>query len=832
MTEFPARDILDHLLEKKFEPGPDSTVAKTYGKAVRELLTTPGALDQANRHHTFSRLKLMAGKYGEALKIFKRTSNPAKLLYLDAEKIMRVARGLSRWCDYFSDKKTSLTADKLQGFLNFLAMEASGAKIERLTLFSWNEFYKPDGEIRIARELERIRQLMLKKASRVHALYDPYTVKEIACLEAEAENISKKAELEKNDNETKELKRFLNLPGDLEIKTSACNEISSRLKARNIVAGRGLNKPPEDGVLRIALRDCTIEARLTEGNLIVSGIPSNPEHLLTHALNAHLFNEKAAEQAKEWWDFSMKTLGSEGAMRFYEHVGYLMVTGDPLPTERTILVIVGDPGSGKGTHLAAVEELLTFDQLTLFAKASPHKLADPKEHFSKQNLQNKLAILSGDLKHTKIRDFSDINDLFGGEPQEMEQKFKDPTNEKPIFKAIWASTPPLFKLDQAGGAWRRMQLIFTSGVLEKDRDNGMKPRMLGMLDGFFLNALIGLSYLSTNGWKFTDEQSDAEIEELWQFHSDSVQVWAANLNPEPEQIESEAEMKSSTLDGDKSEKMMIENLAARQAIDSLYEKYSEWARKKQIEPVKPKSFSAWLGGHDFTIKRKLMEDGDFKGKRKYVTYVSWSDEKGSDEDPKKNRAQDQITWEAYFSRAPLMLEVVPDSHGQNICNAREKKIDHDKTHDVTRIEMPSWIGHRLKRFPEPSNMGSGDNMTPCPILFDDRVSDKNDPMRDAKEMTEDPWSHPPEPIPDPSAITLQDAQTALRVIVADGFHAIPAESRISMDGKSFMISVSKPQSSERERILKDRLAALGFVPRNTGALGPLIFSAAIQEVQP
>ena len=84
----------------------------------------------------------------------------------------------------------------------------------------------------------------------------------------------------------------------------------------------------------------------------------------------------------------------------------------------------------------------------------------------------------------------------------------------------------------------------------------------------------------------------------------------------------------------------------------------------------------------------------------------------------------------------------------------------------------------------------------------------------------------------PNAITLQDAQTALRVIAADGFHAIPAESLISMDGKSFMISVSKPQSSERERILKDRLAALGFMLRNTGALGPLIFSAAIQEVQP
>ena len=738
MSEEPLNFILYHQLEKKFEPGPESTVANSYRSAVKAVVKDAKndvrSPDSTNRLQAINQLKLLAGKYGEALEKFTNSLKSGQLLEMDAEKIMRVARGLSRWCDYFSDKKTSLTADKLQGFLNFLAMEASGAKIERLTLFSWNEFYKPDGEIRIARELERIRQLMLKKASRVHALYDPYTVKEIACLEAEAENISKKAELEKNDNETKELKRFLNLPGGLEIKNSSLDEISARLKARTVRASRELNKPPEDGVLRIALRDCTIEARLTEGNLIVSGIPSNPEHLLTHALNAHLFNEKAAEQAKEWWDFSMKTLGSEGAMRFYEHVGYLMVTGDPLPTERTILVIVGDPGSGKGTHLAAVEELLTFDQLTLFAKASPHKLADPKEHFSKQNLQNKLAVLSGDLKHTKIRDFSDINDLFGGEPQEMEQKFKDPTNEKPIFKAIWASTPPLFKLDQAGGAWRRMQLIFTSAVLEKDRDNGMKPRMLSMLDGFFLNALIGLSYLTANGWKFTNEQSDAEIEELWEFHSDSVQVWAQNLNPEPEQVESAAEKKTSSLDGARSEKVMVENERALLVVDDLYNEYEEWCVRKQIEPVKPKSFSAWLGNHDYLIRQRTVEEGIFKGKRKKITYASKDEDDSRDDDPKKNRAASELSWEAYFSNAPLTFELLHDSHGQSICNAREKKVD--KNIISYMLKSPSWIVQRSNLSPETSNIGSGDEKNSCTILFENqKPSESERPDGDPKAMT-------------------------------------------------------------------------------------------------
>lgn len=733
-------------------------------------------------------------------------------LEIGIEKIMRVSRALRRYEDYFSPKKTSLTADRLEGFLKTFAIGAAGAKIERLPLFSWNNlFYGPDGEIRIARELERIRKLMVQRADAIHALYDPYVKQEMERLG--------------DTREAKELEKFLSLPGDLEIKNTALDEISARLKARSVRAIRELNMPPQDGIFRIALKDCTAEGRLRDGNLVISGIPSNPEHLLTYALNANLFSEKAAEHAKEWFDFTVKSMGIDGARKFYEHAGYLMVTKYPLPTERTILVIVGDPGSGKGTHLAAIEELLSFGELTLFAKASPHKLADPKEHFSKQNLQNKLALIAGDLKHTKIRDFSEINDLFGGEHTEMEKKFRDPTNERPIFKGIWASTPPLFKVDQAGGAWRRILMVFTSGVLEKDRDNNLKPRMLGMIDGVFLNALIGLAYLSTNGWKFTNEQSDAEIEELWEFHSDSVQVWAENLNPEPETIESDAETRSSTLDG-KAEKQLLENIGARQVIDSLYEQYAAWCRKKQIEPVGQKTFSAWLGNHDYVIKKRTIEEGNFEGKRKYVTYVSWNEEKGSDSDPKMNRTGDQISWEAYFSRAPLTFELVSDSHGQSMRNEDLK--NDNVTSRVTWGELPSWIGRKLKHPPEARNIGSGDNVTMCPIHFENQKADQKVTHADPEPKPDLDPIHDPKP--DPNAIMLQDAEAALRIIVSDGFHAIPADSRLSMDGKRFLISVTKPQSSERERILRDRLAALGFELKNTGAIGPLIFSAPIREV--
>ena len=412
--------------------------------------------------------------------------------------------------------------------------------------------------------------------------------------------------------------------------------------------------------------------------------------------------------------------------------GYLMITKHPLPVERTILIIIGDPGSGKGTHLAAIEEMLTYDQIRLFAKAGPHKLTDPREHFSRQNLQGKLALISGDLKHNKIRDFSEVNDLFGGEPQEIEKKFRDPTTEDPIFKAIWATTPPLFKIDQPGGAWRRILLLFTKPVLDKNRDNMLKPKMLSQIDGFFLNALIGLSYLATNGWKFTGELDGAALEEMWAFHSDSVQVWARNLYPEPDTIETMVVASANTLESEKTETTKTENIDARLIVDELYTEYASWCAGKQIEPVKPKTFSAWLGNHEYVLKKRLIEDGEFRGKKKIVTFASWIDNDNSNGDLKTDRNRDDLSWGTYYSPAPLTFDTGSDSHGQVTRNKIEKKEnDNYHDHDVTCIGLPSWIGTERKQPPATSNIGFSGDSDPVPIRFEkkeveDSFKNKND----------------------------------------------------------------------------------------------------------
>ena len=633
----------------------------------------------------------------------------------EAEKIRRIIDGTKRFEDFFDNNKTSETADKIQGKIEFITPTAPDAKIDRLTMYSFDKFFRPDGEIRLAVELEQDRKSMQLRSKELRRKYGDVVTREIERLTNALKGTKNRAAVIEIQEQIKKFKDFLNLP-DLEIKNSAIQEISNRLKARTIIQPDKLNKPPDNGIFRTVLNDCVIEGFWDDKKLSVIKRDFRPEYLATYAFKVNLNNPEIRKQAKEWWEFSVRTMGESGARRFYETVGFTLITKYPQPTERSMSVIVGDPGSGKGTHLAALQEILTIENIELFAKAGPHKLADPREHFSTQKLANKLALVEGDMSHRRIYDFSAVNDIFGGEPAEMEKKFKDPTVERPIFKAFWASAPPLFPVTQAGGAWRRINFIVLNPPTTKD--NSLKPRMLSMLDGFFLNGLIGLSYLIKNNWKFTGEQSNEEIEELWSFHSDSIRVWAQRLTPEPSEIEKEVNRE--TIDGEK--KIVVEkNVAARHVIDDLYEEYKAWCVKKEIEPEKPKRFSDWLNKHDFSTKdRPTIEEGRFKGTRKYVTYVTFNDDEGQSENSETNRTADQLTWEAYITRAPIQLDVVSDPRGQ-ITHVRDVKKINSHT-----CSMPPTIGQEDRITQNTSISGSGDELPPCPIRFENPSSQKTE----------------------------------------------------------------------------------------------------------
>ena len=338
--------------------------------------------------------------------------------------------------------------------------------------------------------------------------------------------------------------------------------------------------------------------------------------------------------------------------------------------------------------------------------------------------------------------------------------------------------------------------------------------------------------------KFTGQLSLAEAEQKWEERSNPAKSYLKMKN-EAGEILTDVDVVKEVLAGMESESRYITRESSGEEYltmvkadvinDAVNWAVSKGFPAKTIHGGTLGSALTSMGFHNQSVNKKISKGTVLK---------AWKD-------IYINIDRDQVAVEVADRRNPSL----PPENGSEIGKMQSGSGSplssvHARAHARMRETIEgSATGTCLTLENTEKNNGSGhfDDPLPEPLppgpeitknFTESASGDKKYSMRDAKEMTDDPWSHPTEPIPDPSAITIQDAQTALRVIVADGFHAIPAESRLSMDGKSFMISVSKPQSEDRARILKDRLAALGFMLRNTGALGPLIFSVAIQEEQP
>ncbi|MEM3192691.1 MAG: hypothetical protein QXJ62_06020 [Nitrososphaeria archaeon] len=414
----------------------------------------------------------------------------------------RLSQSLKCFTRFFDPSQTSFVASVIDHCIPFIAIDAPGASNVRLRLFSFSDgFYKLNGRTRVTKELETIRGKMLTAARKVHKVNDKLVTRgieleerKIKCLwqkQRRNGDINTKQEIKKEEKNLETLREFKGLPGSIQITQRFRDEVVNAIIARNIVHQSMLNKPSDGGLFRVAIRqNITLDGRVENGKLIVKIIDSDPAHLLTYAINASLLNENAIEEAKEWFKFSRKCMNSDGCRRFYEHAGYVLVTKYPLPTERAIHYMLGPPGTGKGTHQAILEELLRFDETVLFAKVSPHKFTDPREHFNRQTLQNIMLITHGDVPHMAITDASELNEIMGGQPIETERKFHDPVLVIPTFKVLYASTPPLHKVIQPGGYWRRVLLTVFNEIPESERNDTLKSRMLSQRDGFFCSCLL------------------------------------------------------------------------------------------------------------------------------------------------------------------------------------------------------------------------------------------------------------------------------------------------------------------------------------------------------
>ena len=715
MTEFPARDILDHLLEKKFEPGPDSTVAKTYRKVALEIVTTPGAFDQANRHHTFSRLKLMAGKYGEALEKFKKTRQHGAL-----------GTALSKE-ELFYPGPIHIV-ESLKRKYRFQTIPEIGTDKENFYFFNSEIYERAEEKIKQEADREYIRQW---------------------------EEMRELAEEEGNKPLAEKLRNCL----DHGPSVNDINEVLAMIR-RTTFTHDEMNPvthiPFLNGLLNLKTRQLE---------------PFTPDLFFTYQVNAKLLDQYVTLKDTSMFAGLLNTA-------FYEPdipmvLSYFAYSFHPdLPVHK-VLFILGRERIGKGTSVRVLQGLMPKGSGSI----SLARLLT-SERFQFTGIEGKNLLVDSETKRKfkrgTIMEWSAFCNLFGKDVLSVEPKGHEAHDYVSKAKGIFLGNLPFIPVDSPP-ATARILLVVT-------RDN-RPAKLIPDLDRKILDAerdLIAtllvqvLFKLMDNDFRFPGEMSDDSTALLIEQLADPVENF----------IEEETEYKE-------------EN---KEPVDDAYSRFLEWCKAKGIPQIAQPTFKKKFG-HTYPKKRVGTH-----GKGGYVftnCKLYESEVVVQDGDRKKPGTQLRFTETQKIRDSGNIEDGFQVASHDPSCN-EGKLSDHDNACNV-KVE--------------------GQNLEPSDTLS--RVLENKAPGENEKGSR---FFSPPDS--DPSAITLQDAQTALRVIVGDGFHAIPAESRLSMDGKSFMISVTKPQSSERKRILKDRLAALGFRLRNTGAMGPLIFSAAIQEVQP
>ena len=81
----------------------------------------------------------------------------------------------------------------------------------------------------------------------------------------------------------------------------------------------------------------------------------------------------------------------------------------------------------------------------------------------------------------------------------------------------------------------------------------------------------------------------------------------------------------------------------------------------------------------------------------------------------------------------------------------------------------------------------------------------------------------------PKSITEGETQGTIASPLQDGFHINPVDSGVSIDGKSFKISVVKPHDPAKTDKLKERMKSQVWELVNTGAMGSLFFRQPLNE---
>lgn len=264
---------------------------------------------------------------------------------------------------------------------------------------------------------------------------------------------------------------------------------------------------------------------------------------------------------------------------FWEVIGYLLMTGNPL---QKIILLYGGGGDGKGTFLRLLRAMLGKVN---YSSVSLHQLVE--DRFASSNLYGKTANISGDLSSKFLSDPQILKEITGGDSISASRKHGQAFEFVPYAVPIFAANEFFRTSDNSYGWRRRWMVIEFPNKIENETEGAPvfdESILHDDIPGIFNEAMEGLRRLMTRG-RFAAPDAARDATTRMHDEADPFMVW---------------------LDADEHVTLGDDQWST---CDDVYNAYKRWCRKNGVTAISSISFGQRLRPLGITKSRPRVSGG-------------------------------------------------------------------------------------------------------------------------------------------------------------------------------------------------------------------------------
>ena len=473
----------------------------------------------------------------------------------------------------------------------------------------------------------------------------------------------------------------------------------------------------------------------------------------------------------------------------------------------------GTGNNGKSIVLGVLVAFLGNENL---AAISLQTLLDNR--FAVLELRGKLANIAGDVGSATLYDTDTFKRLTGGDLVSGEIKgLQRRVNFLNTAKMLYSFNRLPRTRDTTPAYYRRFELLEFVQDFEATADPGLLRKITREEDLqsiFNVVATIFLPALQKKlQFEFTANYRDTQ--QKYELNADpSVAYIHENLEADPE--------------------MQIES-------GELYSRFVTWCSGKNIRPVPDEAFGFALQNRSgMAIFKRRRQEGGIR--KLYYVGIRYSGDldggqtSGTEQNQENNgsKLRGIGSEQSYATYAEAVNAYVQRHHGElngtggkgfyTLSNYSQEYIRVQKPLPAEPIDFENSPPNQENNGSKLRGIGLGKPMAANPSSDDKQSHAKKDETID--NSAETPL---PDAIPDKNSITLDQCKDIIGQLLNLGYHVSPGDSGPSINGEMYKIAVTKPVNAENLDRLLRQLNASGFQLANTGAIGPLIFTAPLRR---